>query len=197
MVLGALLTLGFATASAAHRTHAADTPKRGGSLTSRARGLAVLRQDHRLPKRVDLAAEQINELSISPATTVRRQPWPATSYIESKDGLTYTFTLRKGVKFSTGKLMTSADVKFSIDDDGAGEDWLGLPRRCDQERGCPEPEHGRLPPEIWRARSSPTSLSSQTGSSPRTSTARSARRSTSTRSAPARSCGTSASSGSR
>src|SRR5258705_8207820 len=43
-------------------------------------------------------------------------PWLATGYTASKDGKTYTFTLRKGVKFSNGAPMTSADVKFSIDD---------------------------------------------------------------------------------
>jgi peptide/nickel transport system substrate-binding protein len=42
-------------------------------------------------------------------------PWLATGYTVSADKKTYTFTLRPGVKFSTGKLMTSADVKFSID----------------------------------------------------------------------------------
>lgn len=42
-------------------------------------------------------------------------PWLATGYTVSADKKTYTFTLRKGVKFSTGKPMTSADVKFSID----------------------------------------------------------------------------------
>jgi peptide/nickel transport system substrate-binding protein len=43
-------------------------------------------------------------------------PWLATSYKKSGDGKTYTFTLRDGVKFSNGNPMTSADVKFSIDD---------------------------------------------------------------------------------
>jgi peptide/nickel transport system substrate-binding protein len=43
------------------------------------------------------------------------QPWLATGYTESANKLTYTFTLRKGVKFSTGKVMTSADVKFSLE----------------------------------------------------------------------------------
>src|SRR5215468_1073167 len=44
------------------------------------------------------------------------KPWLATSYKQSNGGKTYTFTLRKGVKFSNGQPMTSADVKFSIDE---------------------------------------------------------------------------------
>jgi peptide/nickel transport system substrate-binding protein len=43
------------------------------------------------------------------------QPMLATSYKVSADKKTYTFTLRSGVKFSTGQAMTSADVKFSLD----------------------------------------------------------------------------------
>jgi peptide/nickel transport system substrate-binding protein len=39
----------------------------------------------------------------------------ATSYKESGGGLTWTFQLRKGVKFSNGKPLTSADVAFSIE----------------------------------------------------------------------------------
>src|ERR1700685_1956249 len=38
----------------------------------------------------------------------------ATSYTVSSDGLTYTFKLHSGVKFASGKPLTSADVKFSI-----------------------------------------------------------------------------------
>jgi peptide/nickel transport system substrate-binding protein len=39
----------------------------------------------------------------------------ATDYKVSPDGLTYTFTLRDGVKFHSGKALTSADVKYSIE----------------------------------------------------------------------------------
>jgi peptide/nickel transport system substrate-binding protein len=39
----------------------------------------------------------------------------ATEWKASPDGKTYTFTLRDGVKFTSGNPMTSADVKFSMD----------------------------------------------------------------------------------
>lgn len=42
-------------------------------------------------------------------------PSLATGYTVSTDGLTYTITLRHGVKFSNGDDLTAADVKFSFD----------------------------------------------------------------------------------
>ena len=52
------------------------------------------------------------------------QPMLATGYTVSADKKTYTFTLRSGVKFSTGQPMTSADVKFSIDQaSAAAKGW--------------------------------------------------------------------------
>ncbi|SNT64016.1 peptide/nickel transport system substrate-binding protein [Asanoa hainanensis] len=43
------------------------------------------------------------------------EPLLAASNTVSADGLTYTFTLRDGVKFHSGKALTSADVKYSIE----------------------------------------------------------------------------------
>lgn len=39
----------------------------------------------------------------------------ATSWTKSTDGLWYNFTLREGVRFSNGNLLTASDVKFSIE----------------------------------------------------------------------------------
>jgi len=43
------------------------------------------------------------------------QPALASAWKVSPDGKTYTFTLRQGVKFSNGQLLTADDVKFSLD----------------------------------------------------------------------------------
>ncbi|MEI9907042.1 MAG: ABC transporter substrate-binding protein [Actinomycetota bacterium] len=37
------------------------------------------------------------------------------SYSQSSDGLTYTFKLKSGIKFQSGKALTAGDVKFSIE----------------------------------------------------------------------------------
>ncbi|CAN5598830.1 ABC transporter substrate-binding protein [soil metagenome] len=55
-------------------------------------------------------------LTIGSADGTKVEPWLATSWTQSADKLTWTFTLRDGVKFSDGTPMTSADVKFSLDE---------------------------------------------------------------------------------
>jgi peptide/nickel transport system substrate-binding protein len=46
------------------------------------------------------------------------KPWLAESYQMSADNLSCTLKLRPGVKFHNGQPMTSADVKFSLDESG-------------------------------------------------------------------------------
>ncbi|GHF42656.1 peptide/nickel transport system substrate-binding protein [Deinococcus metalli] len=51
-------------------------------------------------------------LDIDPALKIR--PLLASKYTRSDDGLTYTFTLRSGVKFHNGDPFTAADVVYSM-----------------------------------------------------------------------------------
>src|SRR4051795_4963576 len=104
-----------ATAAVGSRT---ATPKRGGSLT-----IARIEDSQSFDKTNVFQNESIwlAEQIMEPLYTVTPngknvKPWLATSYKVSNGGKTYTFKLRRGVKFSNGKPMTSADVKFSIDD---------------------------------------------------------------------------------
>jgi peptide/nickel transport system substrate-binding protein len=66
-------------------------------------------------------------------------PWLATSYQVSADKKTYTFTLRPGVKFSNGKAMTSADVKFSIDQSRAAAKGWGYIDTAIKSVAAPSP----------------------------------------------------------
>jgi peptide/nickel transport system substrate-binding protein len=106
----------FATQSPSSTS--AATPKRGGSITiARIEDSQSFDKTNVFQNESIWIAEQINEplyLAANDGKTMR--PWLATSYTKSKDGKTYTFKLRPGVKFSNGKAMTAADVKFSIDD---------------------------------------------------------------------------------
>ena len=59
------------------------------------------------------------------------QPKLATSWEQSENKLTWTFHLRKGVKFHTGREMTAKDVEYSIErvvdmGKGAAFIWIGL-----------------------------------------------------------------------
>jgi ABC-type transport system substrate-binding protein len=53
-------------------------------------------------------------LTMNP-NTYEMEPGIAEKWEESKDGLTYTFTIREGVTFSDGKPLTVEDIKFSFE----------------------------------------------------------------------------------
>jgi peptide/nickel transport system substrate-binding protein len=93
-------------------------PKRGGTLTiARIEDSQSFDKTSVFQNESIWLAEQIMESLYTVGKDGKTlQPWLATSYTKSGDGLTYTFKLRQGVKFSNGQDMTSADVKFSIDD---------------------------------------------------------------------------------
>jgi peptide/nickel transport system substrate-binding protein len=67
-------------------------------------------------------------------------PQLATSYKVSADKKTYTFTLRQGVKFSTGKPMTSADVKFSLDQNTKASQGWGFINTAIKSVSAPSPD---------------------------------------------------------
>jgi peptide/nickel transport system substrate-binding protein len=63
------------------------------------------------------------------------------SYTLSPDGLTWTFKVRKGIKFHDGTPLTSADVKFSIEhfgDKASTNPWSGYLPRNFASAECPD-----------------------------------------------------------
>ena len=57
----------------------------------------------------------IHDALVKPMPAGANTPSLAESWTASKDGLTYEFVLRKGVKFHNGDPITAEDVKFSFD----------------------------------------------------------------------------------
>ena len=120
VIVVAISALGSTAALASRAGHASGTatPKRGGSIT-----IARIEDSQSFDKTNVFQNESIwlTEQIMDPLYTVTPdgksvKPWLATSSKISNGGKTYTFKLRQGVKFSNGKTMTSADVKFSIAD---------------------------------------------------------------------------------
>ncbi|HYW89334.1 MAG TPA: ABC transporter substrate-binding protein [Chloroflexota bacterium] len=95
---------------------AAGEPKRGGILK------VGLQADPTSldPQKTSLTAmfhvtEHIYSLLVRLSPDLTLQPDLAEKWDISADGKTYTFNLRKGVKFHSGRALTSADVKYSFD----------------------------------------------------------------------------------
>ena len=108
---------------------AVGSPRKGGTLTM-ARAADILAVDpahigdNEAIWMVSNVYERLYRTSLSGGT----EPWLATGHTLSEDRLTWTFTLRDGVKFSDGSPLTSADVKFSIDRTTKSQDtgWINV-----------------------------------------------------------------------
>jgi len=71
----------------------------------------------------------IHDALVKPMPAGDNTPSLAESWAASKDGLSYEFVLRKGVKFHNGDPVTAEDVKFSFDRTTA-------PRPSSSKTGC-------------------------------------------------------------
>jgi len=145
LALALLAAAGAAAAFAGGKgtSNSAATPQRGGSITiARQEDSQSFDKTNVFQNESIWLAEQIMEpLYTVTADGKSEKPWLATSYTESNGGKTYTFTLRKGVKFSNGQPMTSADVKFSIDDARAQSKGWGYLDAAIKNITTPDPDH--------------------------------------------------------
>ncbi len=95
----------------------ADEPKRGGSIIVTYKDdIATLDSaigyDWQNPSMMQLIADGLMGYK---ALTTELVPDLAESYDISQDGLTYTFKLRKGVKFHNGRELKASDVKYTFE----------------------------------------------------------------------------------
>ena len=105
-----------AGALAAGRPALAQTPKAGGTFVSAQTTEATGLDPQLVPafsrsRRSPLFYNQLVRFD----PEMNPQPELAESWEVSKDGLTWTFKLRPGVRFHDGQEMTAADVKFTFD----------------------------------------------------------------------------------
>ncbi len=96
------------------------TPVKGGTLTyARQAGPVTLNPFYPTNGNGDIFADTLlYQGLVMPDPTGKTQdivPGVASSWTVSKNGLTYTFHIRPGIKFSNGQPVTAADVVFSLD----------------------------------------------------------------------------------
>src|SRR5512147_480430 len=111
--LAAMLAVGIA----AFQTATAAEPKQGGAMTVTFHDDLItldpaIGYDWKNWSMIKSVFDGL--LDYKPGTT-EIIPDLAESYDVSKDGLTYTFKLRHGVKFHNGREMKAADVKYSLE----------------------------------------------------------------------------------
>src|SRR5262245_33355568 len=95
---------------------AQTTPKQGGVLKAAFSADPAGFDPVRGPSGMShVVIEQVYSTLMNLDTDAKPYPDLAESYEVSKDGLQYTFPLRKGVTFHNGDELTAEDVKFSFD----------------------------------------------------------------------------------
>lgn len=94
---------------------ASSTPVSGGTLTlARTAAVTSLNLHTEITSNNAFAIDKIFEPLLTFDSAGKLQPAVASSYEESSDGLTWTFTIRDGIEFSNGTAVTPADVVFSL-----------------------------------------------------------------------------------
>ncbi|MBV9113176.1 MAG: hypothetical protein JOY67_10180, partial [Hyphomicrobiales bacterium] len=95
---------------------AAETPKPGGSvvIAMDPAGLSILNTELTSLSPALYIADVWADGLMARDATGKRIPHIATSWAVSDDGKTYTFNLRKGLKWSDGQPFSSADVVFTL-----------------------------------------------------------------------------------
>lgn len=94
----------------------AETPKRGGTLTAILQPEPVtLTPANNTAQPTQFVAANIFDGLVTYDFDLKPQPSLATAWEVAPDGLTFTFHLRKGVKWHDGAPFTAADVKWSLE----------------------------------------------------------------------------------
>ena len=95
---------------------ASGAPTEGGTLNvGRTAAVTALDPATQITANNAFAIDKVFESLVSFDKDGKIIPWLASDYTISDDGLTYTFTLRDGLKFSDGTAVTADDVVFSLD----------------------------------------------------------------------------------
>jgi peptide/nickel transport system substrate-binding protein len=103
----------------------AETQAPTGPTTAPVTQMRVFRESFSWPDRIDPAVgndfasstslANLYDTLVFPNAEGGVDPWLATSWDISADGMTYTFHLRSGVKFHDGSLLKASDVVYSYD----------------------------------------------------------------------------------